>query len=139
MAKISKEKIEEINAKSGNGFFLDIPMAVWYNDKRLKKYIQLSDSEKLEASLSFYDRRVGYTCKPVICLHLSIWETSDISSDMLVSKGLGATIDLSEPYERKKFADIIKLSHEITDEKIMQYAAENMQNLRNPFLVGGRV
>lgn len=135
MAKISREKVEEINRKCGNGYELDVMMCVMYNEKHVEKYIDLEDGKKLKATLEFRDRRVeAYTFKPVLCLHLSIWETTDYG--MLCSHGLGATIDLSEPYERRKFADIIAKTHELDDKQVLAYAAANMEQLKNPFLVG---
>ncbi len=136
MSKITIEKVKEINQKCNNGFTLDVAMATWYNEKQVKKFIELGNGQKLEASILFHDRRVGYTYKPVLCLHLALWQVSDISNDMLVSKGLGAWIDLSEPYERKKFADIIEKTKEFDDAKILEIAKEHDIELHKECIVG---
>lgn len=132
--KITREKAEEINAKCKNGFELDSAMAVMYGEKQVQKYIDLEDGKKLRATLSFRDRRFGYTFKPVLSLHLSLWEQE--FGDCLVSKGLGATIDLTEPYERKKFNDIILKTSEFDDNKLLELASQHMQELNNPCIVG---
>jgi len=136
MAKITIEKVKEINQKCSNDFTLDVAMATWYNDKRVKKFIELDNGQKLEASILFSDRRVGYSFKPVLTLHLSLWQKSDISEDMLISKGLGAWVELSEPYERKKFADIIEKTKEFDDAKILEIAKEHDMELHKECLVG---
>lgn len=134
MAKITREKVEEINAKCKNGFELDVTMFVMYGEKQVQKYIDLENGKKLRATLSFRDRRFGYTFKPVLSLHLSLWEQD--FGEMLVSRGLGATIDLTEPYERKKFNDIILKTSEFDDNKILELASQHMEQLNNPCIVG---
>ncbi len=134
MAKLTKEQVEDINQKCSNDFMLDVGAFMYHGDKQVVKYIDIGDDKKLSATLSFRDRRIGYTFKPVLSLHLAIWNVEP--SGLMCSHGLGVTIDLSEPYERRKFSDIIAKTKDFDNEKCLQLASEHMEQLKNPFLVG---
>lgn len=136
MAKITREKVEEINAKCKNGFMFNLQTFIYSGEKNVIKYIDIEDNKKISATLSYYDRRLqgSYTYKPVICLHLAIWNVEE--NGMMCSHGLGATIELSGPCEKRKFNDLIAKTAEFDDATILDYASQNMERLKNPFLIG---
>ena len=136
MATISIGKVKEINAKCSNGFEFDIGAFAYHGDKEVCKYIELGDGKKLKAQIYFGDVRVGYSFKPTIKLHLSLWEPCDYDSDMMLSRGLGYTTQLTEPYERKKFADVIEKTKEFDDAKILEIAKKHDMELHKECLVG---
>ena len=139
MGTITKQKVDEINKKCANGFQFDLQSFYYGRNKQVIKYIDFGDNKKLSASIYFSERRLdaSYTYKLVMCLHLAIWEVEE--TGLMVSHGLGQSIIISDVYEKRKFSDIIARTKDFDDNKILELASQHMENLTNPFAVGGRV
>lgn len=134
MAKITIEKVKELNEKMSNGFTLDIAMAKFYGEKEAHKFIDLQDGYKLEASINYRNKYHCFEREITMHLDLELWKVSDISPDMLISCGGYYVMDLGK-CSKKMFSDIIKKTKEFDDTKIIKLAYDNIPEVKKLQLV----
>ena len=129
MAKITKGQIIKMNEKMGNGFEFDIKYYLFHNEKTARKIIQMEENKCLEAKIMYRDHYEKYTQdngisynrqtgKKQPVLHLTLWRVDE--NGTATSSGLGQWINISEPQNKAMFSKLQKLTHEITDEFILE-------------------
>lgn len=135
MASYTREQINRWNAKLHNGFELDFEYLLNHNEKVATKYLDLPDGRRLQARLMWNDVREGHRYTGLVrpFLHLSIWYGAD--TGMMRSYGLGAFVKITEQtYTRRNWNEIVKLTAEFTDDKIMEAARQHVAALKKETL-----
>ena len=131
MPSITRNQIIAANEKMGNGFALDVQYYVVWGEKRCVKHINLDEKHVLEAEITYVSEfeRFPQSMKEwhVPCIWLQYFTKGD--GAFMTSMGMGYKEKLGERREKKMLSVLQKLTHEMTDEKIMEvYARWN-----NPF------
>lgn len=135
MASYTREQINRWNAKLHNSFELDFEYLLNHNEKVATKYLDLPDGRRLQARLMWNDVREGHRYTGLVrpLLHLSIWYGAD--TGMMRSYGLGAFVKITEQtYTRRNWNEIVKLTAEFTDDKIMEAARQHVAALKKETL-----
>ena len=131
MPSITRNQIIAANEKMGNGFVLDVQYYVVWGEKRCVKHINLDEKHVLEVEITYVSEfeRFPQSTKEwhVPCIWLQYFTKGD--GAFMTSMGMGYKEKLGERREKKMLSVLQKLTHEMTDEKIMEvYARWN-----NPF------
>lgn len=133
MASVTREQVSKWSAKLQNGFRFDIRHYVLWNEKQIKKTVELEDGRILTADLGYREERENY--RPIgqqPCIRLQIWTKCE-NSDMMRSEGLGYTEKLGEMQTKKNYNELVKLSALMDEAKIMEMMAAHMNALNNPW------
>lgn len=126
MPSITREQVIKANGKMGNGFVLDIEYYVVWGVKRCIKNISLGDKHILQVEITFtteYENLPNHRRKE---WHVpSIWLSYFTKGDgaFMTSFGMGYKEPLGDRMEKRLFSVLQKLTHEMTDEKIMEVYA----------------
>ena len=135
MASYTHEQIDRWNAKLKNGFKLDFQYLLNHNEKAATKYLDLPNGKLLQARLIWNDVRDGHRYTGLVRpqLHLSVW--SSTGTGMMHSFGLGAFVEITEQtYTRRNWNEIVKLTADFTDDKIMEIARQHVAALKKETL-----
>lgn len=126
MATIKKEEIQKINNKCSNDWRLDVEYFLFHSEKKLYKRINLDDETFLQFDLM-------YNYKNEKTLHISKYHHKK-DDYFATSSGLGKFVKLSDSQSRKSINDLIKMTSEFTDERLLQINSEN-EVYKSPLLV----
>lgn len=126
MARITREQIQKINNNCKNEWKLDVEYYLFHSEKQLYKRINLDEENYLQFDLL-------YNWKNEKTLHISKYHHKD-NDYFAVSNGLGKFIKLSDAEKRKSVNELIKMTVELTDEKLLQINSEN-EVFKSPLLV----
>lgn len=126
MGTIRKEEIQKVNSKCQNNWRLDVEYFLFHSEKKLYKRIDLDDENFLQFDL-MYNYRNEKT------LHISKYyhKKDDYFAS---SSGLGKFVKLSDSQARKSINELIKMTEEFTDERLLQINSEN-EVYKNPIFV----
>lgn len=92
------------------GFELDINMLIFHKEKQIKKIVTISDSEKMEYTVSYCGvyknyRPIGYNIK------VNRSRYTKTTNDMWMCEGLGHSIKISdEVYEKKNYKKLLEVA-----------------------------
>lgn len=126
MPKIKKEEIERINKKCKNQWKLDTEYFLFHSEKKLYKRIKLDDETFLQFDLMF-----NYRNEKTLHISKYYYKKDDYFAK---SNGIGKFVKLADSQPRKNINDLIKMTSEFTDERLLQINAEN-EVYKNPLLV----
>lgn len=135
MAKITKEKLMNINSKCSNGFKLDLMYYLAYKEYALDKYVQIDGDRYVHYRLVYRDnwtqKQSAYGCtypvhdgtKKVVlnvnsCLH---------QNGFMVSNGLGVDYVLESGLTRETIKGLQEWSSKVDDDFISKL--EGMKNV----------
>lgn len=128
MAKLTKEQVERWSAKLQNGFAFDVFCYMRDGDKQITKKIELEDGKILEATITYREPKGSYAKVLHPTLHLQLWEPAN-TPGMMCSHGIGAYIGIGNEQAKRNYNELVRLSGEITSEKISEYAKANISGL----------
>ena len=131
MPSITRNQIIAANEKMGNGFVLDVQYYVVWGDKRCVKHINLDEKHVLEVEITYVSEfeRFPQSMKEWHVPYIWLQYFTKGDGAFMTSMGMGYKERLGERREKKMLSALQKLTHEMTDEKIMEvYARWN-----NPF------
>ena len=143
MATCTKEQWTRWNAKLSNGFQMDLQRFLVWNEKEATKSIHLPDGNVLKAVIGWDSVlepiKPGSTLKRPVgvvpTLHLSIWTPSS-TEGVWCSSGLGYTAQISGDVRTKKsWNEIVKLTSDWNEGRIMEEAKANMAQMKNTYIV----
>ena len=126
MPSITRNQIIAANEKMENGFRLDVERYVVWGEKQCVKHLDLDEKHVLGVEITYvteYERLESGSRVPHYVP--SIWFMYYTKGDgaFMTSIGMGYKEPLGERKEKKMFAALQKLTHEMTDEKIMEVYA----------------
>lgn len=143
MATCTKEQWTRWNAKLSNGFQMDLQRFLVWNEKEATKSIHLPNGDILKAVIGWdsvlepinhgsnFNRPVGV----VPTLNLSIWAPAR-TDGIWCSSGLGYTTRISGDIRTKKsWNEIVKLTADWNEDRIMKEAKANMAGMKNPYII----
>ena len=127
MKQITLEELNKYNSQLSNGFKFNVGMYQCYGDKQVHKRIDLIGKRQLEVSI--YWQEVGLYARKVI-LHVSfvLWKQTEYCSDMYLNEDY-CYYDIGEPETRKNYQKIVDATKDLTNEKCIKYAYDNMEKL----------
>lgn len=132
MANYTREQINRWSAKLQNGFQLNTGSLFNRNEKEASRFLDLPNGSRLKATLMWSEVRDGYRYTGLVRpqIHLSVWHDGN-TPGIMVSHGIGAFVDITEQtYTRRNWNEIVKLTAEWTDEKIMEVARLHIAALK---------
>lgn len=137
MARVTREQMEKLNKSMSNGWKLDTWAALVHGDKEATKKIYLNEEKTkyIKASLWFSEKYDRYEPTIEITLHISEWSVDEIGTGH--SYGMGLFRRLPYGKNKKMFADICKLTAEISDKYIMGIYNGNENKASDPVILSG--
>lgn len=134
MAKITREKVEKINDKMGNGWALDVWYYLVHGDKTAEIKIATEDGGYIQGKLyieNVFDWHEDAYNGVQIKLNVSRWHKGH-ADGVFTSSGLGHWVIFNRPDLKKAmFSEVQKMTNEISAEDIMAIAAEHAPALAN--------
>lgn len=137
--KISMESIKKWNAKMGQGFTTDINHLVTWNEKRPHLVVDIEGSDaQVEICLAYYDEyeRITneYGCsynrptgRYIPTAHVQKWRPT--GSGMMQSFGLGKTVNIGEPCEKRMFSKLQNLTHTVDVKQLVKLGLDEPNTL----------
>lgn len=126
--KITREQVEKINAKMGNGWKLDLYYLAMRNEKTAVLQIPTEDSGYIQGKLyidNVFDWHPGAYNGIQVKLNVSRWYKGN-TEGVYASHGLGYWVYFNRPEMKKAmFAEVQRMTHEITAEDIMSLYREH--------------
>lgn len=125
MPSIKRSQVIAANEKMGNGFVMDVERYVVWGEKQCVKHIDLDEKHVLQVEITFtteYEKQENSFQRKewhVPSIWLQYFTKSDTTSFM-TSCGMGYKMPLGNRMGKKMFSVLQKLTHEMTDEKIME-------------------
>lgn len=127
MAKLTKEQIQKINNNCRNGWGLDLRHFMFHNEKTLFKNIDLDDEHYINFKLEY-----NYNNQITLYFNKFYHKTGE---DYATSTGLGKSRILDKTQAtRKNLNNLIELTDQLTDDKLMQINNET-DVIRTPIFV----
>lgn len=140
MATLTLEQARKKQALCPEGWRFDEYRFVAFNDSVTRRYIDLDDNKYICATVEYtkeYERKNNGYCsfnvatgKVLPTLNISEW-TRKPETGCAVSHGLGKSVVLGAPEDRKVFKTLCKYAADVSDELIMQIYTENLEQLRD--------
>lgn len=132
MPSITRKQIIAANDKMGNGFSMDVERYVVWGEKQCVKRLELDERHVLGVEITYvteYERLESGSRVPYYVP--SVWLQYFTKGDgaFMTSCGMGYKKPLGNRIEKRIFSVLQKLTHEMTDEKIMEVYAR----WKNPF------
>lgn len=119
--KVTKQQVENWNKKAGNGFSVNIRMLMLHSEKVLTKFVDIDEGHCYEYTIRFFEEYSNQgsgwrieTGRKIPMITRTKWKYEH--NDMMSSSGWDKKIAIGEPVEKRSFALLQKLSHNITDE-----------------------
>ena len=140
--KISREQVNKINDKMGNGWDLDLYYFLMHSgEKSATLKIPTEDGGCIEGKLyidNVWDWHPGAYNGIQIKLNVRRWYKGE-GDGVFTSHGLGKWFRFDRPDLKKcLFSEVQKMTHQITAADIMAIYEENAAEISNPYLVGAR-
>ena len=132
MPSITRKQIITANDKMGNGFSIDVERYVVWGEKQCTKRINLDENHVLLVEITYVTRYARLESGNSVPYYIpSVWLQyfTKGSGAFMTSCGMGYNEPLGEKKEKRLFSVLQKLTHEMTDEKIMEVYAR----WKNPF------
>lgn len=140
MATLTVEQARKKQALCPEGWRFDEYRFVAFNDSVTRRYIDLDDNKYICATVEYtkeYERKNNGYCsfnvatgKVLPTLNISEW-TRKPETGCAVSHGLGKSVVLGAPEDRKVFKTLCKYAATVSDDLIMQIYTENLAQLRD--------
>lgn len=132
MAKITREQVEKINAKMGNGWELDIRHYLIWGKKAAVLQIPQEDGGYIQGKIyidKVSDWRPGAYNGVQIKMNVSRWHKGS-TDGVYTSSGLGYWQTQNRPDMNKAlFSEVQKMTHEITAAYILALSKEHAPEL----------
>lgn len=140
MATLTAEQARKKQALCPEGWRFDEYRFVAFNDSVTRRYIDLEDNKYICATVEYtkeYERKNNGYCsfnvatgKVLPTLNISEW-TKNTETGCAVSHGLGKSVVLGAPEDRKVYKTLCKYAATVSDDLIMQIYTENLAQLRD--------
>lgn len=134
MPSITREQVNKINAKMGNGWELDIRYYVIWGEKTAQLTIPQEDGGYIQGKLyidKVQDWHPGAYNGIQIKLNVSRWRKG-LTDGTFMSAGLGHWIMVNRPdLTRALFSEVQKMTNKITAADILNIAAGHAAELEN--------
>ena len=135
MPKLTREQYNKWDTAAQNDFHFSVDTYLMRNEKELVKVVY-TNAEKtacirftLEYTPEYEKKTNSYGCswnvrtgRQIPALHVATWQKST-STESWISHGIGKTIHIAEPVQKKNYALLCKLSGTINTADYMDYAA----------------
>lgn len=135
--KITRDQVNKINEKMGNGWELDLSFLLMHNEKTAMLKIPQDDGGYILGKLyidNVWDWHPGAYNGIQIKLNVSRWMPS---GGCFVSHGLGKWYSFNRPDLKKcMFSEVQKMTHQITAADILAIYHDNAAEINNPYIVG---
>lgn len=119
-------KIQRMNDKLENGFHIDKLKYLTMNSTIPVKQIEISDNKFLQAELWFRNEYENFQ-QIGLSIVLNISQYSRKNEDSLFSSyGLGHTVTMVSDLNRRNFNEMVKLSKQLTTERIIEMSEEQL-------------
>lgn len=138
--KITREQVNKINARMGNGWRLDLYYMLMHSgEKTAEITIPMDDGGYVRGKLyidNVHDWRAGAYNGVQIKLNVSRWYKGS-TEGVYTSSGLGKWIKQNRPdMTRCLFSEVEKITHRITAADIMAIYEGNAELCENPVMLG---